>query len=75
MQQQQPHRHTTAGWDSCADHSHGLYRWYLKELGQDAELVNLDMAEKREHKSPEFLKVLTTTACSRGQHSSWGIMA
>jgi len=31
--------------------------WYLKEIGKDAELVNLDMKEKREHKSPEFLKV------------------
>jgi hypothetical protein len=47
----------------------------LKELGQDAELVNLDMAEKREHKSPEFLKVLTTADGCTGHHGCWVVVS
>eukprot|EP00775_Hariotina_reticulata_P002746 gene2746-3040_t len=33
-----------------------IVEWYLKELGLEADLVNLDLKEKQ-HKTPEFIKV------------------
>lgn len=34
-----------------------IISWYAKELGVEVDAVDMDMKEKREHKSPEFLKV------------------
>ncbi|KAI8466418.1 MAG: thioredoxin-like protein [Monoraphidium minutum] len=34
-----------------------IVKWYIDELGVEAEVVDMDMKDKREHKSPEFLAV------------------
>lgn len=35
----------------------------MQEIGVSAEMVNLDMKEKKEHKAPSFLEVQTNNTC------------